>query len=236
MSALLARATRATRARRDGRTRRRAGAAADAAEAARSGARRAPVRYTPVPRPRARVKMSLRVARRYDVFFHVNVTDIDDKIILRARQNHVLDVYAAEVGLATAPAAALAPVAAKVADAMALAKAKLDKKSAELAAPLPAATEKRLVEAHETAKKEHSLKCEQFAAKERELAALGGDAAALFAAARSELGALLDKERGNAVTDHAIFDAHARKYEREFCDDMAALGVRPFDALTRVTE
>ena len=50
------------------------------------------------------------------------------------------------------------------------------------------------------------------------------------------IGALLDKERGNAVTDHAIFDAHARKYEREFCDDMAALGVRPFDALTRVTE
>jgi hypothetical protein len=36
------------------------------------------------------------------------------------------------------------------------------------------------------------------------------DVATLVSVARSELGALLDAERGDGVTDHAIFDAHAR--------------------------
>ena len=176
----------------------------------------------------------LRVARRYDVFFHVNVTDIDDKIILRARQNHVLDVCGRGRARDGARGASRRSRP-RVADAMALAKAKLDKKSAELAAPLPAAT--RSGSSRRTRPRRRSTASRAVRGQGERARGAGGDAAALFAAARSELGALLDKERGNAVTDHAIFDAHARKYEREFCDDMAALGVRPLsDALTRVTE
>ena len=38
------------------------------------------------------------------------------------------------------------------------------------------------------------------------------------------------------MTDHEVFNAHARKYEREFLEDMAALGVRDSDVMTRVTE
>lgn len=32
----------------------------------------------------------------YEIFYVMNITDIDDKIIKRARQNHLFDKYAAE--------------------------------------------------------------------------------------------------------------------------------------------
>lgn len=60
--------------------------------------------------------------------------------------------------------------------------------------------------------------------------------ATLLQAARSEVGGMLDRELGSTVTDHAIFDAHARKFEKSWLDDMAALGVKEPDVLTRVTE
>lgn len=58
----------------------------------------------------------------------------------------------------------------------------------------------------------------------------------LISVARSQLGALLDSEKGASVKDHNIFDAHARKYELEYLEDMSSLGVREPDVLTRVTE
>ncbi len=59
---------------------------------------------------------------------------------------------------------------------------------------------------------------------------------ALIAVASDELGEFLDKLHGASVTDKAIFDAHARKYEAEYLEDMRLLGVRDPDVLTRVTE
>ena len=46
----------------------------------------------------------------------------------------------------------------------------------------------------------------------------------------------LDESHGATVTQHEIFNAHSRKYEAEFIDDLYALGIRLPDALTRVTE
>jgi cysteinyl-tRNA synthetase len=63
-----------------------------------------------------------------------------------------------------------------------------------------------------------------------------GQVKALAAAAADELGETLDEELGSTVRDHAIFNEHARKYEREFMEDLELLGVRPPDVLTRVTE
>ena len=38
------------------------------------------------------------------------------------------------------------------------------------------------------------------------------------------------------LTDHSVFDQHAREFEAGFLEDMDALGVRPADVLTRITE
>jgi hypothetical protein len=53
---------------------------------------------------------------------------------------------------------------------------------------------------------------------------------------KGALAELLDKEKGHTVTDHSIFKSHASYYEKEFLEDMRALGVRDADAITRVTE
>ena len=57
-----------------------------------------------------------------------------------------------------------------------------------------------------------------------------------MAAAKSVIAEKLDREKGHLITDHSVFNAHARRYEREFMEDMEALGIREPDILTRVTE
>ena len=59
---------------------------------------------------------------------------------------------------------------------------------------------------------------------------------AIISICHDPVGEALDKEKGHTVTDHSVFDAHCRKYEQSFMDDMRALGVQDPDVLTRVTE
>jgi len=256
---------------------------------------------------------------RYEVLYHINITDIDDKIILRARRNKLLADFKAEsAGNYTAVEAALdASIAAKG--------AKLDKKIATLAAKeLPADAPSRDKEMHEDEKKAAALKKRQFeemsasVATIKAVAASAGEVAsilegicseagvasmsaaalgtlltektvalneeieaardaldkavpataeklaglnqqsvtlglmtakhkalavamdspieALFAFGGSELSETLDAEKGETVADHEIFNAHARYWEKAYLEDMAALGVKDPDVMTRVTE
>lgn len=193
----------------------------------------------------ARTYLSFDIMRRvmtdyfhYNVLYQINTTDIDDKIILRARQNELLRRLAED---ASVDFEKLVPLAR---EALEEARAKSDEKGA--------AIEKALGEAREgkdsRAEKEQASLLENHKAKRKNLdkeaakiseACEGGgpDArAGLLAAASSVLAEKLDREQGHLITDHSVFNAHARKYEREFMDDMTALGIREPDVLTRVTE
>eukprot|EP00038_Savillea_parva_P001693 m.106523 g.106523 ORF g.106523 m.106523 type:complete len:899 (+) comp10591_c1_seq1:83-2779(+) len=262
----------------------------------------------------ARAYLTFDILRRivedyfgYEVMYHVNVTDVDDKIIKRARRGKLIADFVTQhsegpQGFDTARAAVDAAVAARV--------SKLQAKVNKLeSAPEPGTSQEQL-EA-ETELKETRLKLDQvMLTRERvervvaavtagsegvlsdleaqakanglpptppvmsdwplsqrlasfttHLAGTGADSsviatthrlkqladsvegvvndgsvAALAAAATDEIGEALDNELGSTVRDHAIFNEHARAFEREYMEDMELLGVRPPDVLTRVTE
>eukprot|EP00941_MAST-03F_sp_MAST-3F-sp1_P006481 g6481.t1 len=276
----------------------------------------------------ARAYLTFDILRRimedyfnYEVIYHVNITDIDDKIIMRARQNKLIDDLVS--GLPKEANVAFESVCKTVDEALIAAEAKIKVKMEKLNQPLPAEANSRDVEERETKLKETQLKMNQLQSvrdkvqtvisrgadgkggevkvlKELALEAgkaglqgsAGMDAATLYselsnlithlkttledsnatfdknavtsqvaalfscrdklsalqkataegavagliAAARTQIGALLDQQKGDTITEHSIFDAHARKYELEYLQDMERLGVREPDVLTRVTE
>ena len=185
----------------------------------------------------ARAYLTMDIMRRiledyfnYEVFMQVNVTDIDDKIIKRARQNKLLADYVAE-------AKPVADVKADVAAAVAAFGAKMDKKLGELETPKATSREEderaELLEQH---RQKMAKFAETRAAVDAAIAAPAVDVAALAKLASEPLSESLDSVKGAAVTQHEIFNAHARLYEEGFIEDLVALNVRMPDALTRVTE
>ena len=63
-----------------------------------------------------------------------------------------------------------------------------------------------------------------------------GVGASVLARYEMPLFVVLCTSLGAAVTQHAVFEEHARRYEAEFVEDMHSLNVKLPDALTRVTE
>eukprot|EP01006_Ploeotia_vitrea_P008701 TRINITY_DN20830_c0_g1_i1.p1 TRINITY_DN20830_c0_g1~~TRINITY_DN20830_c0_g1_i1.p1 ORF type:complete len:790 (-),score=145.35 TRINITY_DN20830_c0_g1_i1:1386-3677(-) len=183
----------------------------------------------------ARAYLTFDILRRivedyfhYDVIYQINITDIDDKIILRARHNYLIEQYIK----ANHP---FDKVFADATKAVAATVAKLEKKVTDLSS-------QTLTGAAEEERKEQ-LKQTQWKlglAKETEgkLGALkdGKSNAAVIDTARQPLADMLDADQGDKVTDKEIFGAHARKYEREYYEDMEKLGVKDADVITRVTE
>ena len=187
------------------------------------------------------------------MLYQVNTTDIDDKIILRARQNELLRRLEADVDNVTYESL---QIMAKEA----LEEAK--KKSDEKRIAIEEAIDKAKAENDSRARTEQEGLLEQHVVKRKNLdkdevainqacqeeeaaatttTAIAGTSkeklrANLLTAAKSVLADKLDREQGHLITDHAVFNAHARKYEREFMEDMEALGIREPDVLTRVTE
>mmetsp|Transcript_25766 Transcript_25766/g.55651 ORF Transcript_25766/g.55651 Transcript_25766/m.55651 type:complete len:799 (-) Transcript_25766:74-2470(-) len=195
----------------------------------------------------ARTYLSFDIMRRimtdyfhYNVLFQINTTDIDDKIILRARQNELLRQLEEDKSVSYEKLVGLAK------EAVEEAKAKSDEKKVAIEAELEEVTAKKdsrrrteqegLLEQHLVKRKnldndeKNVLEACSASPDEKDARAI------LFVAAKSVLAEKLDREKGHLVTDHAVFNAHARKYEREFMEDLDALGIREPDILTRVTE
>ena len=152
----------------------------------------------------------------YDVTLVMNVTDVDDKIIARARRGHLLKGYrngnptpgearsraaAALAAQVAAQAAVTASAEAGAAAAAALAKAGVGEGGGPSGGASRAAAE-AAAEAAEEAHKHRSLLAAQAA-----LAALPpvADLDAVLATAGDALAAQLDEEGGAGVTDRGIF-------------------------------
>eukprot|EP00548_Thalassiothrix_antarctica_P015730 CAMPEP_0194165740 /NCGR_PEP_ID=MMETSP0154-20130528/1573_1 /TAXON_ID=1049557 /ORGANISM="Thalassiothrix antarctica, Strain L6-D1" /LENGTH=832 /DNA_ID=CAMNT_0038876259 /DNA_START=84 /DNA_END=2582 /DNA_ORIENTATION=- len=192
----------------------------------------------------ARTYLSLDIMRRimtdyfrYNVIYQVNITDIDDKIILRARQNLLIDNLKKEYKNNDEDAKLRELIETAITEATDDAVSKQQKLETDLAS----ATESRSKTELEGLLEQHQLKRSNLDKAIGDIHNIysSTDKATtdnLINAASSVLAPKLDREKGDSVTDHQVFLDHARKYEKEFMEDMRALGVREPDVLTRVTE
>jgi len=188
----------------------------------------------------ARAYLTFDILRRimedyfnYQVQFAVNVTDIDDKIIKRARTNKLLEDYISTIDQKDSKA-----VCEEVHNAALAELSKAEAKLAKLTDESRVAAPGRDAEAALKLVKEQELKVTQ--AKEVLLAVekctQQGSAIEVVKVGSGPFGEHLDQKFGDTVTDHEVFNQHARKYERMYLEDMDALGVRRADVQTRVSE
>jgi len=192
----------------------------------------------------ARAYLTFDILRRimedyfhFDLLYQVNITDVDDKIILRARQNKLMADYREEKNAEND----LSIVKADVEAAVAAMHAKLQDKITKLEEPIRAEATTKEREARENALKEAVFKFEQFQSGTETLVKNLADAnntvlGDWITAGQDALAEYLDKLKGATVTDRKIYEDHARRFEREFFEDMTALGVKEPDVVTRVTE
>lgn len=201
----------------------------------------------------ARNYLSIDIVRRvmedyfgYSILFVMNVTDVEDKIILRARRNYLLKAYKDK---SPSPETVRADAAAALQSATNLQQEKLQaahsalsQADAELSSahgnPNQTASITRKRDDLASAAAEQELLSKKAVDAQAALAAAPPSASldTLFSIASDALAESLDKQLGSTVTDPAIFRAHAARYEAEFLEDMSVLGCRPPSVLTRVTE
>eukprot|EP01125_Pyxidicula_operculata_P011101 TRINITY_DN3623_c0_g1_i1.p1 TRINITY_DN3623_c0_g1~~TRINITY_DN3623_c0_g1_i1.p1 ORF type:complete len:771 (-),score=274.77 TRINITY_DN3623_c0_g1_i1:155-2467(-) len=169
----------------------------------------------------------------YEVFYCMNITDIDDKIILRSRRNHFYAEYFKEhTKISQTNIDDLTVAWEKHIEGLKkkLAKNEDDKqKQARKEAELDA--EKALLE------EKLATSIASFKAV-KELKG-GEDAAVHLEAAEEPLSVILDDRKGKDLDSEFVkklCDAHAKKYEKEFFDDMRRLGISMPDVIVRVSE
>ncbi|XP_039992282.1 cysteine--tRNA ligase, cytoplasmic isoform X2 [Xiphias gladius] len=156
---------------------------------------------------------------KFDVFYCMNITDIDDKIIKRARQNYLLDQYKAKQ-----------PQAAQVLQDVLSARGPFRAHLASTTDP-----DKKLMM--------ERLDAAVTAALQPLQAAMGSSdevvqplAQVLLENSKDLLADWLDKQFGSEVTENSIFSILPKYWEGEYHKDMEALNVLPPDVLTRVSE
>ncbi|XP_046486105.1 cysteine--tRNA ligase, cytoplasmic [Neodiprion pinetum] len=175
----------------------------------------------------ARSYISFDILRRvlsdyfgYDVLYVMNITDIDDKIIKRARQNHLYEEYIKENHNLD-----------KVLD---------DAKKVMTAfeGTVRSTSDPDKTRMMETMLKKITMAVEDLekAVKENDQVKLKESQNALLNQARDPLAEWLDREKGSTVTENSIFSKLPQYWETEYHKDMDALNVLRPNVLTRVSE
>ncbi|XP_061671677.1 cysteine--tRNA ligase, cytoplasmic isoform X2 [Syngnathoides biaculeatus] len=158
---------------------------------------------------------------KYDVYYCMNITDIDDKIIKRARHNYLLDQYKEKK-----------PQAAQILKDVLTARVPFQARLTSTTDP----DKKQMLE---------RLDASIIGTLQPLQAALESNAAdrvvqhlaqALLSNAKDMLSDWLDGQFGSEVTDNSIFSVLPAFWEGEYHKDMDALNVLPPDVLTRVSE
>ncbi|XP_026763086.2 cysteine--tRNA ligase, cytoplasmic isoform X2 [Galleria mellonella] len=175
----------------------------------------------------ARSYISLDILRRilsdyfcYDILYVMNITDIDDKIIKRARQNYLYEKYMKNNR----------DINSTLDDATA-ALNYYDGLVRQTTDPEKRNTMQKIFENVAAAVK--NLKS---AVEMNDTEKINTAKSKLIESAADPLSAWLDNRYGSTVTDNAIFESLPRHWENEFHKDMKALNVQPPDVLTRVSE
>jgi len=157
----------------------------------------------------------------YDIFYVMNVTDVDDKIINRARRNHLIKQYIESN-----------PANDKIKSDVTEALNKFEEKLANTKDADKQNMMKKIIS-------ESKLSLEQFTKHMQDntdTEIINNTKQELFQKVNDPLSELLDKQFGGKVTDHKIFSALTQHWENEYHEDMKALDVQPADVLTRVSQ
>ncbi|KAH3890802.1 cysteine--tRNA ligase, cytoplasmic-like isoform X4 [Dreissena polymorpha] len=156
---------------------------------------------------------------KYNVVYVLNVTDIDDKIIKRARQNHLWEAYLAESKSWNQVLAdtmeAMKPFGIKIAS--------------ETDADKLAMYQRMKTKIDNAVQHLESMKSQSNEA-------IAQAQQGLLLASKDVLSDWLDAHKGSTVTDKSIFARLSSQFEEEYHTDMESLNVLPADVLTRVSE
>ncbi|KAG5849213.1 hypothetical protein ANANG_G00107580 [Anguilla anguilla] len=176
----------------------------------------------------ARSYISFDILRRilmnyfdYNVFYCMNITDIDDKIIKRARQNYLLEQYKTRK-----------PAPSQVLQDVLTAREPFQAKLVETTEPDKRQMLERLDAAVTAALGPLQGALQDGAAD----TVIQSHAQALLDEAKDLLSDWLDSQFGSQVTENSIFSLLPKYWEGEYHKDMDALNVLPPDVLTRVSE
>ena len=170
----------------------------------------------------------------YNINYTMNITDIDDKIILRARRNYLIAEYFKN------NKDNIDKIVSDIKEAFDVSIVKHTKKIDDLKVQVTT-VEARYVKETKEALKGEITKLQNVNDALEKFNALCSNRDDNFLddvrkIGGSELGAVLDSKYGSDVNDQDIYRAHARHFEEEFWGDMDALNVRPPSAITRVSE
>ncbi|KAJ2522442.1 cysteinyl-tRNA synthetase [Coemansia sp. RSA 1939] len=179
----------------------------------------------------------------YDLNVVINITDIDDKIIVRTRQKHLLQKYQEQQNVLSKQAAEdvesaffsfvkekLGALISNVSEWNAFALSTGNGKDQAFTKGDPKLT--MYYSAAEAAASAIETAHENVAAGKTGKEEL----AALLSASEDVVALWLDKKLGSTVTEHRIFRDLAAYWEKDFFKDMDALNVRRPSVLTRVSE
>jgi cysteinyl-tRNA synthetase len=156
----------------------------------------------------------------YDIFFVMNITDIDDKIIKRARQNYLFEKYMAEE---RSLGAVLNDAKLVLENLLETTQNAIDHDKKQMYEKLLEKLTKSIEELESAVKSGDNSKIEE--AKKNYLIK-----------SKDPLSDWLDCKFGATVTDNAIFTSLPQHWEQEFHKDMEALNILKPHVLTRVSE